>query len=341
MDDLNSDSHPYYRETWRYSNGWPKGRQLTDAEVASIRANLPFGPLSPDEAETLARQLGVNPITVLNIATGQSFLRIAACPKDHPLRLALNAENARKARIRYQAKKHHQLIGDAQGWKCRYCGSDISGKGQAQLDHIVPVAHGGASDFENLQMLCRRCNIRKGAKPDGDQLVQYMSRKSSQDQAFESINREIPPIADALVWPDSEIAHCLWCSSEATLVEAYDFPQSAVFSCRSCERMFMNSSYTAKVELFEGLADAIFGRWYVQPEFTQLLQEAIEGDSQKARDLLQEMCGPIVEVRHRAHSHENDDSCWCEFGGSEFTFLAVYDQAGTLIENLPDKRGAL
>ena len=41
-----------------------------------------------------------------------------------------------------------QAIGDAQGWLCRNCRKDISGKGEAQLDHIVPVSNGGANEFE-------------------------------------------------------------------------------------------------------------------------------------------------------------------------------------------------
>ena len=57
-----------------------------------------------------------------------------------------------------------QALGDAQGWLCAYCGRDISGKGQTQLHHIVPVSQGGTSEFENLQLVCRRCDVPKGGK---------------------------------------------------------------------------------------------------------------------------------------------------------------------------------
>lgn len=32
------------------------------------------------------------------------------------------------------------------------------------IDHIKPVSLGGSDDFENLQILCRPCNTKKGAK---------------------------------------------------------------------------------------------------------------------------------------------------------------------------------
>jgi 5-methylcytosine-specific restriction endonuclease McrA len=31
-----------------------------------------------------------------------------------------------------------------------------------QVDHITPVRHGGTSTPDNLTVLCRKCNIKKG-----------------------------------------------------------------------------------------------------------------------------------------------------------------------------------
>lgn len=47
---------------------------------------------------------------------------------------------------------------EAHGHKCAFCGVD----GKLEADHIVPVSKGGPSDPENIQPLCRRCNVRKG-----------------------------------------------------------------------------------------------------------------------------------------------------------------------------------
>ena len=47
----------------------------------------------------------------------------------------------------------------------------VSGRGQGQvvfqgmeLDHVTPESAGGATASHNLQLLCRPCNRRKGAR---------------------------------------------------------------------------------------------------------------------------------------------------------------------------------
>lgn len=52
-----------------------------------------------------------------------------------------------------------EAVFERDGRSCRSCGSlsDLS------LDHVDPFCRGGATTFENLQTLCRRCNSRKGS----------------------------------------------------------------------------------------------------------------------------------------------------------------------------------
>lgn len=47
------------------------------------------------------------------------------------------------------------------GYRCRKCG--VSQRyAPLEVDHIIPIAKGGKSTYNNLQTLCHRCNIEKG-----------------------------------------------------------------------------------------------------------------------------------------------------------------------------------
>lgn len=52
-----------------------------------------------------------------------------------------------------------QYVWTRDGGRCRNCGSTT----ELQFDHIIPVAMGGSSEHENLQLLCGPCNRMKGA----------------------------------------------------------------------------------------------------------------------------------------------------------------------------------
>ncbi len=52
-----------------------------------------------------------------------------------------------------------QFVFMRDGGRCRHCSSQV----ELQFDHIIPVAMGGGSSPENLQVLCGPCNRRKSA----------------------------------------------------------------------------------------------------------------------------------------------------------------------------------
>jgi len=49
-------------------------------------------------------------------------------------------------------------VGKRDGFHCAACATTKS----LELDHITPVAQGGETTEENLQLLCRKCNASKG-----------------------------------------------------------------------------------------------------------------------------------------------------------------------------------
>lgn len=50
----------------------------------------------------------------------------------------------------------------AQKGKCAYCRKKV--KEKYEVDHIVPLAKGGANDKSNLQITCPKCNREKGSR---------------------------------------------------------------------------------------------------------------------------------------------------------------------------------
>lgn len=54
-----------------------------------------------------------------------------------------------------------ELLYKAYGRKCRYCDVNLVVNNMA-CDHIMPLSLGGSSTPDNLQMICMRCNTRKG-----------------------------------------------------------------------------------------------------------------------------------------------------------------------------------
>ena len=67
-------------------------------------------------------------------------------------KLSIRAFDRRDAMAAYERQNH----------KCAICGEELEFE-QMHADHIIPWSRGGKTIPENCQMLCRDCNLRKGA----------------------------------------------------------------------------------------------------------------------------------------------------------------------------------
>lgn len=47
------------------------------------------------------------------------------------------------------------------GLHCVYCDDDLT-NAEIHMDHVIPESQGGTTDFNNLQVTCRKCNLAKG-----------------------------------------------------------------------------------------------------------------------------------------------------------------------------------
>ena len=51
-----------------------------------------------------------------------------------------------------------------ENYHCAECGMTDKSRIWFQVDHIIPMNAGGKTTLDNLQILCRKCNGRKGDK---------------------------------------------------------------------------------------------------------------------------------------------------------------------------------
>jgi len=86
--------------------------------------------------------------------------RCRACEK--PERAAAAATRRKRVRGTYTAADVRRLY-LVQNGRCRRCLRSLALFGY-HVDHVVPIAKGGLNVAGNLQLLCPRCNLRKGAR---------------------------------------------------------------------------------------------------------------------------------------------------------------------------------
>ncbi len=86
-------------------------------------------------------------------------IRLAAINDEATLR-DYHAKNQR----RLMTKQLREQIARRDNYTCQICGKYMPDGVGLHVDHIVPVAKGGKTVPSNLQVLCSKCNGRKGAR---------------------------------------------------------------------------------------------------------------------------------------------------------------------------------
>ena len=67
--------------------------------------------------------------------------------------------------MRYIPDSLRRLVIERASNRCEYCGLAQAGQAATfHIDHVIPLAAGGATNAENLALACVSCSLRKGAK---------------------------------------------------------------------------------------------------------------------------------------------------------------------------------
>ena len=82
-------------------------------------------------------------------------------------------------------KEIRELILAAYGKRCRYCRNVLKVNNMV-CDHCTPLSHGGESIASNLQMICARCNTRKGPLTDKvfKKLLAWLKRQNQNTRDY-------------------------------------------------------------------------------------------------------------------------------------------------------------
>ena len=82
-------------------------------------------------------------------------------------------------------KEIRELIYAQYGKQCKYC-KDILSIRNMVCDHNIHLSHGGESVKNNLQMICARCNTRKGPLTDKaySKLLAWLKRQNKNTRNY-------------------------------------------------------------------------------------------------------------------------------------------------------------
>lgn len=60
-----------------------------------------------------------------------------------------------------------RMVIERDGLRCVYCDDDLTNS-EVHLDHVIPESRGGLTNYENLQVTCRKCNLTKGVLSESE-----------------------------------------------------------------------------------------------------------------------------------------------------------------------------
>jgi|TARA_Y100000310_G_scaffold59983_1_gene55371 5-methylcytosine-specific restriction endonuclease McrA len=106
-------------------------------------------------------------------------------------KISILKSNLKKRSEEYEVKfdisldELKQMFLDSYGEECKYCEKELNIRTIA-CDHIIPLSKGGESVIENLQLICKTCNTRKGPLDEGDyiSLIDWVKKQTMEVREY-------------------------------------------------------------------------------------------------------------------------------------------------------------
>jgi 5-methylcytosine-specific restriction endonuclease McrA len=156
----NKEKRDAYQEAWWDSHPQKRAEYAAKADKEQLRKRgAEYKAKNPERVAQTKREYRMANRAIIN-AKGRAY------SKRNPERNAVRAQN-RRARIKHSGGTISEDIAKqlktAQRGRCGCCRKKLIANGY-HLDHIMPLALGGAHKDANMQLLCAPCNLEKNAK---------------------------------------------------------------------------------------------------------------------------------------------------------------------------------